>query len=113
MRLIDADAVGEAIKEEITEAKGIDADPNFTAGLKLGLAYINTAPTSDAVQVVDAVPVVRCMDCKYRKVSEHHYKGIRYCVTECTIGNEGAIKSCVDSGYCSLAERKEKRDETD
>ena len=48
MRLIDADAVAEAIKDEITEAKGIDADPNFTAGLKLGLAYINTAPTIDA-----------------------------------------------------------------
>lgn len=58
MRLIDADAVAEAIKDEITEAKGIDADPNFTAGLKLGLAYVNTAPT------VDAVPVVRCKDCK-------------------------------------------------
>ena len=62
MRLIDADAVAEAIKEEITEAKGIDADPNFTAGLKLGLAYINTAES------IDAVPVVRCRDCRYRKV---------------------------------------------
>lgn len=51
MRLIDADAVAEAIKDEITEAKGIDADPNFTAGLKLGLAYINTAESIDAEPV--------------------------------------------------------------
>lgn len=54
MRLIDADAVAEAIKDEITEAKGIDADPNFTAGLKLGLAYVNTAPT--VIEVVDICP---------------------------------------------------------
>lgn len=51
MRLIDADAVAEAIKDEITEAKGIDADPNFTAGLKLGLTYINTAESIDAEPV--------------------------------------------------------------
>lgn len=62
MRLIDADAVAEAVKDEITEAKRIDADPIFVAGLKLGLAYINTAPT------IDAVPVVRCKDCVDRKI---------------------------------------------
>ena len=59
MRLIDADAVVEAVEDEIAEAKGIDADPNFVAGLKLGLAYISTAPT------VDTEPVVRCRDCKH------------------------------------------------
>ncbi len=59
MRLIDADAAVEAIRDEITEAKGIDADPNFIAGLKLGLAYVNTA------EAIDAVRVVRCKDCKH------------------------------------------------
>jgi len=55
--------------------------------------------------------IVRCKDCKYRKVFEYHYKDIGYCVTECTRGNDGVIKTCGDSGYCSLAERKEAGDE--
>lgn len=60
MRLIDADAVAEAIRDEIVEAYGIDAAPDFTAGLRLGLAYVNTAET------VDAVLAVRCSECKRR-----------------------------------------------
>lgn len=88
MRLIDADAVAEAIKDEITEAKGIDADPNFTAGLKLGLAYVNTAPT------VDAVPVVRCKDCAYYEYSNAG----DFC------SSTGA--GMPEDGYCSDGERK-------
>ena len=57
--------------------------------------------------------IVRCKDCEYRKVFEYHYKDIGYCVTECTRGNDGVIETCGDSGYCSLAERKEKLNETD
>lgn len=57
--------------------------------------------------------IVRCKDCEYRKVFEYRYKDIGYCITECTRGNEGVIETCGDSGYCSLAERKEKSNETD
>lgn len=48
MRLIDADAVAEAVKDEVAEAHAIEATPDFIAGLKLGLAYVNTAPTINA-----------------------------------------------------------------
>ena len=66
MRLIDADAVANAVRDEIVEAHSIEAAPDFIAGLRLALAYVNTAET------LDAVVVVRCGDCEYYR-GEHAY----------------------------------------
>ena len=110
MRLIDADALSKALgfaepcaNCEHVYGTFLCADATWQAVCD----EVYEAPT------IDAVPVIRCKDCKYRKVFEYHYKDIGYCVTECTRGNEGVIKTCGDSGYCSLAERKEKLNETD
>ena len=51
MRLIDADAVAEVLNDEITYAKQISASSQTIMGLKMGLAYINTATTIDAEPV--------------------------------------------------------------
>ena len=45
MRLIDADAVAEAIRDALRD----EDNPNFILGLSVGLAYVTTAETIDAV----------------------------------------------------------------
>lgn len=54
MRLIDADAVAEVLNDEITYAKQISASSQTIMGLKMGLAYINTAEPVDAVPVTSS-----------------------------------------------------------
>lgn len=53
MRLIDADAVAEAINDEIEIAAemGTHEASVCKGGLIMGLAYVNTAPTINAVPV--------------------------------------------------------------
>lgn len=84
MRLIDADAFLERMSH---------TDRFF------GVAYdINDAPT------VDAVPVVRCRECKYAKNAKVNKKGFRIC--------PASHMEIVDDDYCSCGE-KEDRHETD
>jgi hypothetical protein len=59
MRLIDADALENiCAKNSITD--------KVTVGEKTVLQHLKDAPT------IDAVPVVRCKECKYAMVNEHH-----------------------------------------
>lgn len=83
MRPIDADALKEMLKEEL------DYETAFGFGVAVNL--INAAPT------IDAMPVVRCKDCKYHGINECFHK-------------LGMIAS-MDDGFCSYAERR--TDETD
>lgn len=53
----------------------------------------------EEVPTVDAVPVVRCKDCKH---SELWYSDRRRCFLWCETGN-----SVFDDGYCSYGERSE------
>ena len=76
MRLIDADA----LKLEIACVYG--SNPKY-------INWLNHAPT------VDAVPVIRCKDCKW------YYRGGATCMFW-----DGANSMCGDD-YCSRAERKE------
>ncbi len=78
MRLIDADA----LKLDIAIACVHDSNPRF-------LNWLNNAPT------VDAVPVVRCRECR------HHHG--RWCQI---LGVDHLIVTNEDD-YCSRAERKE------
>lgn len=55
MRLIDADTLIEAIRHDADQA----TDSNWGYGLNHAVAIVRSQPT------VDAVPVVRCSECKY------------------------------------------------
>ena len=81
-RLIDKDALISAM-EEFEKALGED--------MTHGIFYANIAPT------VDAVPVIRCKDCKHHIDEE---PGMVYCPN--IVG--GWIE---EECYCSWAERKE------
>ena len=102
MRLIDADALIEDLKTEFRDMRKLLKDPESTElqrymmRVRMGrtvstVVYISTAPT------VDAVPVIRCRDCKYKTeygyctyyVNFHHWTD--------------------DMDYCSDAERRDKR----
>lgn len=82
MRLIDADALMEATR-------------NFCDGYKVKwtdnkvMAWINSAPT------IDAVPVVRCYQCK------HYVKTLMLCQREDGLGTPDKLD------FCSYGERKE------
>ena len=79
MRLIDADALKEYATGGVT-----------SVGL-LTLAEIDTAPT------IDAVPVVRCGECKQYKSTSN---GLRYC------GYTMLGKCTKPDDFCSYGERR-------
>ena len=56
MRFIDADKAVERIKEWLDQARAIPLDTSYYFEL---LGCVENCPT------IDAVPVVRCKDCKY------------------------------------------------
>ena len=87
MRLIDADRLSEAIYDNVP-APYEDAS----------WAKENCLAEIEAAQTVDAVPVVRCSECKLH-TSSAFYPDMLFCV-------EHGIY--VDpNGYCYLGERKE------
>ena len=95
MRLIDADWVLEHIKPyELS-----DEDWSVTGGTAIRLIHnaIDNAPT------VDAVPVVRCRECKHRGTDDciFHIKGE-------PADEELLLK--LDNDFCSYGERKEGAD---
>ena len=83
MRLIDADA----LKLEIACVYG--SNPQY-------LNWLNHAPT------VDAVPVIRCRDCKWYKTN-YSWDGKEYRI--CAIEAYEPVRKADD--FCSRAERKE------
>ena len=70
MRLIDADAVKKNLLAECDET-GIDYESGPYADLarQLLCAFIDEQPT------IDAVPVVRCRDCKHRDAEKGFCEG--------------------------------------
>lgn len=84
MRLIDADKIG------LTDFEIVMCTSSYENALSILLNKIFNAPT------VDAVPVIRCIECKHRD-EEHEY----YCNYHCNV-----IES-IKNDYCSHAERKE------
>ena len=101
MRLIDADALVSALnngrlKEQTGRAVPFNAVP-FNAGVAFALTMVEDAPT------IDAVPVVRCKDCKGSEVFQNDSSGVmaRYC-------KAFTLKRMVaDDDYCSYGERKD------
>ena len=97
-RLIDADALSEKIgnmKNEITHNRGgyrycSEDEKNEWDKLDSFDSLVCDAPT------VDAVPVVRCKDCK-------HYQKDHWC-TRCALG------IMYENDFCSYAERRTDND---
>lgn len=88
MRLIDADALIEKLRR----------DPLFELVEQYGISgVIDNAPT------IDAVPVIRCKECKH---SEPWYRDRR----RCSMWDEEGDLVCVwDDGFCNYAEREKKQ----
>ena len=82
MRLIDADALMYAV----------DGNPLTTDSLK---EYVRS--TVKAQPTIDAVPVIRCRDCKF----------LRFTGTVWKCQNRLVIMLCEPNDYCSRGERKE------
>lgn len=82
MRLIDADALWDELTEDLE-----DGDVLY----RIPPSYIDDAPT------VDAVPVVRCKDCKYYKPDEY----------ECGCDFAGGLPYVKAGDFCSYGERNE------
>ena len=85
MRLIDSDELWERLNYEPWEHNA-DRD-------EIALPIVNAAPT------VDAVPVVRCKDCRWR--------GIEECAMfyRCECGEQHTWET--DNDFCSYGERRE------
>ncbi|MDD6544863.1 MAG: hypothetical protein PUF20_10855 [Clostridiales bacterium] len=93
MRLIDGDGLWERLNYEPWEHNA-DRD-------EIALPIVNAAPT------VDAVPVVRCKDCKYYR---NHPNGLCYLHTEPKENERGysGEEVCVEpDDFCSYGERRE------
>lgn len=92
MRLIDADAVYKILEScEIRKATIgnplTDWEYGYTCGIERAESEIECAPT------VDAVPVTRCKDCKYRITANCERFGIK--------------RYTQSDSFCSWAEPKE------
>lgn len=94
MRLIDAELVEEIIAKRSKELFK-EKESLLSGALVASIVYLDNCPT------VDAVPVVRCKDCK-------HYVSIyghRFCDTFCNAEEEPYETNPND--FCSYGEREE------
>ena len=97
MRLIDADALMKAMYHRAFET---DGDTMWQSGC--WVRYRAVEQTVREQPTVDAVPVVRCKDCKYygRADKRRFYRGM-----DCL--NKHIDTIIPDKDYCSKAERRE------
>lgn len=96
MRLIDADALMEELGARyahlVTEYGYRD---HYTRGFEAALDKAEAAPT------IDAVPVVRCGECKHCGI--FLYSRVMYCVNP--MGRNGCVPTKGDA-FCSYGERR-------
>ena len=98
-RLIDADALKKSI-EELKRSPWFNSvlNPAWHAGIKEALEVVERL-CIDKAPTIDAVPVIRCKDCKYNSNTEGNY-------VNCVIIPQMFGKT-PDDNYCSWAERKQ------
>ena len=90
MRLIDSDALGVGrCSKDVLPA-------SYCAGWNGLIGLIEKAPT------IDAVPVVRCRECKQGEIDDQDFSDQYYCHAGCG-WNKGDF-------YCAYGERKEGAD---
>ena len=89
MRLADVDTIYDEVEKQYKESTGIERNCNRNF-----LNLICHAPT------IDAVPVVRCRECK-------HYKdlGTYYRLMDCT--HRDGLTNPDEDDFCSYGQRKE------
>ena len=96
MRLIDADRLNKPIyaEEDNITGSGMSYDEicGYNDGIDIAWNKIDQAPT------IDAVPVVRCEDCKYYEI--HKPKVLENCE------RKGYIIPMKPDDFCSYGERK-------
>ena len=96
MRLIDADALMDVIRQHeyrlATKQGSIDYGM-FTLGIQQAV---------DEQQTIDAVPVVRCLECKQGEIDDPDFPDQYYCHAGCG-WNKGDF-------YCAYGEQKEGAD---
>jgi hypothetical protein len=109
MRLIDANKLVQSIVDErnkiqlrvpcapyeLLDDKPYAAGQNQRGGIRKALRCIAEAPT------IDAVPVVRCKDCKYYTTEDFDGDILCGCKLYC------AMLDITPDGFCSYGERKE------
>lgn len=103
MRLIDADALKEIISGNSYILRDSINSMNF------GMFWDGIEQAIDESPTIDAVPVVRCKDCKGSEVFQNDSSGVmaRYC-------KAFTLKRMVaDDDYCSYGERKDNESERD
>ena len=88
MRLIDADALKRNFEANV---------PAFAQDMVPGICYI-----IDRARTIDAVPVIRCKECKH--CAEGITFGIHWLRCE---QNKDAMKEVYENDWCCWAERKE------
>ena len=104
MRLIDADALKVLFCEEnedIPNGYNDDLDDYFGSGFSAG----RVSTLIDSAKTVDAVPVVRCKDCKYAHMTDDGYT--KYCDFWSDAYDEYSQLYLEPGSYCSCGERKE------
>ena len=97
MRLIDADRLNKPLyaEEDNITGSGMSYDEicGYNDGIDIAWNKIDQAPT------IDAVPVVRCKDCKQGEVDDPAFPDQYYCHAGCGWSN--------GNFYCAYGERKE------
>ena len=106
MRLIDADAYAAEMKtrqdaclELMNAAREMDNEKMYGQKSAAFSVFVEAKLTLDAMPTVDAVPVVRCCECKHRYVDGDN---VRYNVCEL---NHNKVQS--DDWFCADGERKD------
>ena len=92
MRLIDADALQKAIQD-------VEADFFENCGNCNMLSKEDVLEIMDDQQTVDAVPIIRCKDCKFRYWDDWLEEYFCQCYAE--------YMQVLPDDFCSCAERKE------
>ena len=96
-RLIDADKIMDELRD-YADRKCANGYMDTANGILSAVNYIRNNVTR-----VDAVPVVRCRDCKHKGWVQEpcHGRSLDYCkLWECVLDN-------LDTTFCSYGERKD------
>lgn len=104
MRLIDADALTDELIRESEADTSKSIQTSFAKSVCLLLCK-----ALELQQTVDAVPVIRCKDCRYYEVYERKYDGSadkRFKPSICTRAYEYAVTKA-PNWFCADAEPKE------
>lgn len=105
MRLIDADSMIDELRQEIAELMlgGLKGTPPYTSDLK---SMIDRLKDEDLAPTIDAVPVVRCRDCKYFEVKHTVMENYFTCENADCHTDSGFFEVPNGDWFCADGERK-------